>query len=131
MDTRPMTGLRLKTGLTATLFLSLAGAALAAEAAPGPVPALRYVAKAGEATTPLLDLSGPAGSLALPYGQDRTSGMSQFPRTAVDHSFATDKLTGSVGYLCGLHAGPDAISGPAASSDPVGTFLGAKLSYAF
>ena len=51
-------------------------------------------------------------------------------RTAVDHRFA-DALTGSLGFLCGLHG--ETYQGAAAmrGSDPDGRFLGAKLSLAF
>ena len=51
-------------------------------------------------------------------------------RTSLDHRFI-DKLTGSVGYLCGLH-GPDYDETAAMrGSDSQGKFLGAKLSLAF
>ena len=51
-------------------------------------------------------------------------------RTAVDHHFA-DQLTGSLGFLCGLHG--ETYQGAAAMRgvDPQGRFLGAKLSLAF
>ena len=50
--------------------------------------------------------------------------------TALDHRFI-DRLTGSVGYLCGLH-GPDYDEMAAMrGSDSQGKFLGAKLSLAF
>ncbi len=51
-------------------------------------------------------------------------------KTAVDHHFA-DRLTGSLGFLCGLHG--ETYQGAAAmrGSDPDGRFLGAKLSLAF
>ena len=51
-------------------------------------------------------------------------------RTSLDHRFI-DKLTGSLGYLCGLH-GPDYDESAAMrGSDSQGKFLGAKLSLAF
>ena len=51
-------------------------------------------------------------------------------RTAVDHRFV-DKLSGSVGFLCGLH-GQDYDEGASMrGADPAGKFLGAKLSLAF
>lgn len=55
-------------------------------------------------------------------------------QTAVDHRFASDasgSLVGSVGYLCGLRPSPNETNGRVSSTEPVGTFLGAKLSYAF
>ena len=51
-------------------------------------------------------------------------------RTAVDHRFV-DALSGSVGFLCGLH-GQDYDEGASMrGADPAGKFLGAKLSLAF
>ena len=52
--------------------------------------------------------------------------------TAIDHRFAADGATASVGYLCGLdsHAFGDGTAGPASSFDREDTFLGAKLSVA-
>ncbi|MDB5453171.1 MAG: hypothetical protein JWO33_1749 [Caulobacteraceae bacterium] len=50
-------------------------------------------------------------------------------RTAVDRRFASDDLTGSLGFLCGIEPGfkENGVTG----SDPHGRFLGAKLSYGF
>ena len=51
-------------------------------------------------------------------------------RTSMDHRFV-DKLTGSVGFLCGLH-GQDYDEGASMrGADSAGRFLGAKLSLAF
>jgi hypothetical protein len=51
-------------------------------------------------------------------------------RTSVDHRFV-DKLSGSLGFLCGLH-GQDYDEGASMrGADPAGKFLGAKLSLAF
>ena len=51
-------------------------------------------------------------------------------RTSVDHRFI-DRLTGSVGYLCGLHGQDYDETAAMRGSDSQGKFLGAKLSLAF
>jgi hypothetical protein len=70
---------------------------------------------------------------ARPEAWARSPGDAQLP-TAVDRRFASDRVVGSVGYLCGLdsHAfGDPGSRGPASGFDREDTFLGAKLSYAF
>jgi hypothetical protein len=55
-------------------------------------------------------------------------------RTEIDHRFGGDKLVGSLGYLCGIdkfQPAANGAAGPASSYGRSGTFLGAKLSYAF
>jgi len=53
-------------------------------------------------------------------------------KTSIDHGFDDDSATGSFGYLCGLNPGQK-MSGAAGAAgyDPMGKFLGAKLSFAF
>jgi hypothetical protein len=55
------------------------------------------------------------------------------PRTAVDHRFTQDGLTGSAGYLCGIGGiGPDTDAtrgGPSSAFAHYGTFLGATVGY--
>jgi hypothetical protein len=53
-------------------------------------------------------------------------------QTSVDHRFSSEGLTGSAGFLCGMQPGA-ARTGPASAAgyDPMGRFLGAKLSLAF
>ncbi|HEY2481131.1 MAG TPA: hypothetical protein VGI30_02885 [Caulobacteraceae bacterium] len=57
------------------------------------------------------------------------------PRTAVDHRLGSDALVGQAGYLCGIGGiGPDDDAprgGPASAFEHFGTFLGAKVGYAF
>jgi hypothetical protein len=122
------------------LLVLCAGAAEAQTTNPSLAPGLSAFAIAAPAAVsavdgsarPTPDLSDARPSLAPrfddPANAVRVAG---FAQTAIDHRFSPAAVTGSVGYLCGLHPGPDTISGPAASSDPVGTFLGAKLAYAF
>jgi hypothetical protein len=99
---------------------------------PLPVIAAPAIGKAADGTArPLIDVSGPSAPLVLPYALANSVERSDFAQTAIDHRFPPGGVTGSVGYLCGLHAGPDEGAGPASSSTPVGTFLGAKLAYAF
>ncbi len=54
-------------------------------------------------------------------------------RTAIDRRLVSDRVTGSLGFLCGLHAavGDDIGAAAMRGSDPQGKFLGAKLSFAF
>jgi hypothetical protein len=111
-----------------------------------PVAALAclLVASAAAAQTP------PSGQSALPpvkldlsslnaYSADRyanpdTPASDAANRTAIDHRFGEAGPTGSLGYLCGIdklrHDDPQR-GGPASSFGREGTFLGAKLSYAF
>jgi hypothetical protein len=53
-------------------------------------------------------------------------------KTSVDHRFDDEGTVGSFGFLCGLNPG-QRMSGAAGASgyDPMGKFLGAKLSFAF
>ena len=70
---------------------------------------------------------------ARPEAWARSPGDAQLP-TALDRRFASDRVVGQVGYLCGLdsHAfGDPGSRGPASGFDREDTFLGAKLSYAF
>jgi hypothetical protein len=53
-------------------------------------------------------------------------------RTSVDHRFEDEGAVGSAGYLCGLQPGEKMYGAAgAAGYDPMGKFLGAKLSVAF
>ena len=101
------------------LLLVPAGAAQAQDPAPGPQ----------SAPAPTLDLSRMRSPFAL---TDQQAAMLRagIAKTAVDHRFA-DQLTGSLGFLCGLHG--ETYQGAAAmrGSDPDGRFLGGKLSLAF
>jgi hypothetical protein len=53
-------------------------------------------------------------------------------RTSLDRRFGDDGAVGSFGYLCGLNPGQKMTGAAgAAGYDPMGKFLGAKLSFAF
>ncbi|HEX3885943.1 MAG TPA: hypothetical protein VHW05_00500 [Phenylobacterium sp.] len=57
-----------------------------------------------------------------------------FATTAVNHRFdRADKVTGSLGFLCGLQPSHADVSGAGAAYgvDPHGRFVGAKLAFAF
>lgn len=118
-----------------TLLLAIAGAAGGASAqtatlSAAPATDLVTAVRALPASSrPALDLS----SLRTPAALSSTEAFeSDQPRTAIDHQFASGGLVGSMGYLCGIDKfQPAANSGPASSSGRAGTFLGAKLSYAF
>ena len=91
-------------------------------------------AKAGtdpleRAAAPTLHLSALRQSINLTDAQAEAL-RTGIARTAVDHKFA-DSLTGSLGFLCGLHGPVDYTASPVRGADPQGKFLGAKLSLAF
>ena len=53
-------------------------------------------------------------------------------RTSVDRKLASDDVTGSLGFLCGLEPGSGKQGAAAARGyDPTGRFVGAKLKFAF
>jgi hypothetical protein len=73
-----------------------------------------------------LDLSGRPPSR---YASPLPAGIA---RTSIDHRFDQNDATGSLGYLCGLNPGQKMTGAAgAAGYDPMGKFLGAKLSFAF
>jgi hypothetical protein len=113
--------------LSAAIVLS-AGAANAQVAAPGvDLLAQAVVAAPAQAGSRPLDLSRPHASSR--YASSLPAGIA---RTSIDHRFEDDAAVGSVGYLCGLNPGQK-MSGAAGAAgyDPMGKFLGAKLSFAF
>ena len=107
---------------TALAALSAAGAA-EAQTAP-----LKLDAPTPPATVPL-DMSRLQSTLDLTPAQADAL-RAGVARTAVDHRFV-DTLTGSVGFLCGLHGGDYDETAAMRGADPAGKFLGAKLSLAF
>ena len=79
------------------------------------------------------DLANPLDPLARPTLQTNALDTAVFGRTALDRKFASnDRLSGSVGFLCGLQPGHnDTGAGAAYGADPHGRFVGAKFSIAF
>ena len=111
------------------LALAVVAAASAARAeAPAPEASLlaqAVVAARGDAGRGL-DLSRPHAQSR--YGSSLPAGIA---RTSVDHRFDEDAV-GSFGYLCGLNPGQKMTGAAgAAGYDPMGKFLGAKLSLTF
>jgi hypothetical protein len=121
------------------MLLILAALSIASPAAPAPAPTpfsadaaaaaaslgkidASTVASAAQASRPLAPARYADAGPALPPG---------VARTQIDYRFAPRDMVGSLGYLCGLEPGPNEAGGPVSASDPVGTFLGAKLSLAF
>jgi hypothetical protein len=75
---------------------------------------------------PGLDLTRPQASR---YASPLPAGIA---RTSIDHRFEDDGAVGSAGYLCGLQPGEKMYGAAgAAGYDPMGKFLGAKLTVAF
>ena len=104
-----------------TLLLTAAGAAQAQTAAP----ALLAAYPQG------ISLSPPMGGAAAFTDAEAEALRTGVARTSVDHHLS-DRLTSSIGFLCGLH--PSVGHEGAAvmrGDDPQGRFLGAKLSLAF
>jgi hypothetical protein len=111
----------------ALIALGLFLAAGAAQAAEAPVPIAGLV-NSGQ-IKPTLDLGNRRLFIATTYD----AGPARDPRfavTAVERQVAPGGVA-SVGYLCGLEPGPNESGGVISSREPVGTFLGAKLSLAF
>jgi hypothetical protein len=111
------------------LGLAIAAASGAAHARPADplAQAVMRTPARSEAASPGLDLTRPGApsrfASPLPAG---------IAKTSVDRRFADDDATGSFGYLCGLCPGQK-MNGAAGAAgyDPMGKFLGAKLSFAF
>ena len=82
--------------------------------------------------------ASPSSRSALDFSQPQTASRYASPlpagiaKTSIDHRFDDDDAVGSLGYLCGLNPGQK-MSGAAGAAgyDPMGKFLGAKLSFAF
>lgn len=79
-----------------------------------------------------LNLSRPAAAFDVAYDRAGPPRIPGVARTSVDRKLASDDLTGSLGFLCGLEPGAGKDGGAAARGyDPSGRFVGAKLSLAF
>ncbi len=121
------------------LILSLAIAASAGGAHAQSVSAADILAQAIIAPTPRERLASPVAGSALDLSRPHAARFGQanplpagIARTSIDHRFEDDEATASLGYLCGLNPGQK-MSGAAGAAgyDPMGKFLGAKLSFAF
>ena len=117
------------------LLLSLAIAAGASAAgAQVSAPTAELLARAivsapaqAKSASPALDLSSPRTPSR--FADPLPAGIA---RTSIDHRFEDDGAVGSAGYLCGLQPGEKMYGAAgAAGYDPMGKFLGAKLSVAF
>ena len=82
-------------------------------------------------TPPAMSRISDLNAAVLPSSQ--TPANTGFAKTAIDHSFAQPGLVGSLGYLCGIDKVQPRYDagGPASTYGRAGTFLGAKISYAF
>jgi hypothetical protein len=117
----------MKAMLLSAVIASIAGAAHALPAAPAADVLAQAVvaAPAARMPNPALILSRAPSRYASPL-------LAGIARTAVDHHFGDDDAVGSFGYLCGLNPGQKMTGAAGASGyDPMGKFLGAKLSFAF
>jgi hypothetical protein len=118
----------MKAVFLSAVIAAAAGAANAQVAAPSvDVLAQAVLAASAHAEARTLDLTRPHA--ASRYASPLPAGIA---RTSIDHRFEDDAAVGSVGYLCGRVPGQK-MSGAAGAAgyDPMGKFLGAKLSFAF
>jgi len=120
----------MKAVLLSAAICVLAGAATAQAAAPAADLLAQAVVTAlarSDAASPALDLTRPGA--ASRFASPLPAGIA---RTSVDRRFGDDDAVGSFGYLCGLNPGQKMTgAASAAGYDPMGKFLGAKLSFAF
>ncbi len=108
-------------------LLLLIAVALLAGAARAETPPRPATVWAPPAMSRISDLN----AAVLPSAQ--TPANTGFAKTAVDHTFAQAGVVGSLGYLCGIDKVQPRYDagGPASTYGRAGTFLGAKVSYAF
>ena len=114
------------------LSLAIAAGAGGANAQPADALAQAIIPRSAQAVAqrPELDLTRPDAPSR--YAREASTDNTSFARTAIDRRFGDDDAVGSFGYLCGLNPGQK-MSGAAGAAgyDPMGKFLGAKLSFAF
>jgi hypothetical protein len=109
------------------LALAIASLSGAATAQPGDALAQAVIATPMRDASPALDVSRPHA--ASRFASPLPAGIA---KTSIDRRFADDDATGSFGYLCGLNPGQKMTGAAgAAGYDPMGKFLGAKLTIAF
>ncbi len=118
----------LKLGLALCALVAAAGGAraqTAPQAPPAPQQGGAY------ALARPVDLAFPSASLGLTDAQGEALRRAGVVRTAIDHRFNRDGVTGSLGFLCGLPSDPDGGASSVRGYDPQGRFLGAKISFPF
>jgi len=121
--------MRVAASWTLVLALTMAAAAAAQTTAPQAAPPkLDLAAPEAPASAPI-DMSAVRGAFDLTPAQAEAL-RAGIARTSVDHRFA-DQLSGSLGFLCGLHGDDYDETAAMRGADPAGKFLGAKLSLAF
>jgi hypothetical protein len=119
----PMGRHRLKSIVLAAAMAAVAGAASAETAS------LEVRKALADAVRPTPDLARPQASR---YDESAAMKAAGIARTSVDRRLASEELTGSLGFLCGLQPGaPPSGAAAARGYDPAGRFVGAKLSLAF
>lgn len=117
---------------------TLAGLALAgvAQAQVAPAPDIRtaYLARPAAAAvqSKAIDLSTRHAGFDVAYAHAGPARIPGVARTSVDRKLASEDVTGSLGFLCGLEPGAGRQGVAAARGyDPSGRFVGAKLKLAF
>ncbi len=130
----------MKTALGAlALTLAMSGAAIA-QSAGATADLLTAHLKPSAAGTQLqsrlgdrpLDLTRHNTTFGVSYANAGPARIPGVARTSVDRKLASDDVTGSLGFLCGLEPGAgDKGLAAARGYDPSGRFVGAKLRFAF
>ena len=119
------------------VLAALTSAAVARADVAGPAPDIltAHLARPSAAAPLLskgLDLSRPDAGFKVAYAHAGPARIPGIARTSVDRRLASDDLTGSLGFLCGLEPGAGKQGLAAARGyDPAGRFVGAKLRLAF
>ena len=115
--------------------LALAGTASAQAATPAPDILTAHLvppAVVQPAQVRGIDLSRHHAGFEVAYAHAGPARIPGVARTSVDQKLASDDLTGSLGFLCGLEPGAGKQGVAAARGyDPSGRFVGAKLRLAF
>ena len=122
-----------------TIAFSVFGVAHAQSTAPAPDLLTAHL-KQPTASAPLtsrltdrpLNLTRNNAVFDVAYANPGPARIPGIARTSVDRKLASDDVTGSLGFLCGLEPGSGKQGVAAARGyDPSGRFLGAKLKFAF
>lgn len=134
-------GLKIVTATFSALAMTFVVLGVAHAQSPGPAPdlltahlrhpAMRTPMQSRLADRPL-NLTRHSAVFDVAYANPGPARIPGIARTSVDRKLASDDVTGSLGFLCGLEPGSGKQGVAAARGyDPSGRFVGAKLKFAF